>query len=827
MTSLSDPELTRAASLLAGAALVSAACLIGLAALHRESLRRALLRAIDPRPLALFRIAFGLCLALGALEIAPLNLYLYSDEGLLPSAAVPSAIGRAALAGYGDGVREPVGFQDGWGLAYYVASGRWSLLHFWDGPAFVRAYFGAFLVACLGLVVGYRTRACAWLAWLLYAGMLRRGDAHWGGEQVFVSFLFLLALSRCGEAFSLDNRRRVRALRRRGLLSESAGPGGGAGVPPSPAHPQGLAAIYRRVPAWPQALMSVQLAICYAANGWAKAGPSWREGEALLYTLHLDKWTRLDWHALTLSLGPWPFRLATWGVLWWERLFPLLLVGLWLRASARSGAPALRGARRTAARVCWLGLAAALASAAALPSALVEKSGDPAQVERAWSLGLAALVVAAAALAGGSARAAALRAWLVRVPLSPWLWLAFGAAFHVFNLALLNVGMFALATLSAYVLCGVGPAAVRGVQRLARALGRVGFPVPEHMLQETPVPAEDPSLPHLHRDDAALPGWAIAGAGGLVLAGGTAALVLAPAHPVWWWHAAWLSAGTCLVALGWRAARRAGGRPAALAEPWAYGPAGRPAAGGLVAYHLVALVAWQLPKWPAVPWRDPARALVDPWMELSFTRQTWVMFAPNPPRVNRSMRTVIVDAAGVEHDLRTEDQHPENLVRPHLKHNRWRKIGEVLIAHRAALAPWHARHLCRRWALEHGGEVPKGVALQRVVAPIPPPEPVDPTAYFWEHAKVETVVEVLCRDEPFAQLDDEVRARHGLPPAEPGALRYTWPKGQADSWSERRAALDPLVPLWPLLALVLAGALHLWSREDRRRHVAAARSRRG
>src|SRR5690606_32193174 len=118
-------------------------------------------------------------LLLGALEVAPLGEYLFSDEGLFPSAAVPAMAGRGGLYGYGDGVRAPAGFHDAWSVAQHVASGRWSLLFFWDDPAFVRGYFAAFLVACVGLVLGLQTRVCAALAWLLYAGMLRRGDAHW------------------------------------------------------------------------------------------------------------------------------------------------------------------------------------------------------------------------------------------------------------------------------------------------------------------------------------------------------------------------------------------------------------------------------------------------------------------------------------------------------------------------------------------------------------------------------------------------------------------------------------------------------------------------
>ena len=58
------------------------------------------------------------------------------------------------------------------------------------------------------------------------------------------------------------------------------------------------------MPAWPQALIVLQLAICFAVNGWAKWGKHWVTGDALLYTLHLDSVARADWHALVLAFGP-------------------------------------------------------------------------------------------------------------------------------------------------------------------------------------------------------------------------------------------------------------------------------------------------------------------------------------------------------------------------------------------------------------------------------------------------------------------------------------------------------------------------------------------
>ena len=817
---------TGAAPSLTIALVLATLAVVGLVAVHREALRRALLRAGDPRPLALFRISFALCLLMNLVEVAPQAVYLFSDEGLIPRTAVAQVHGMQAMLGVGDGVRSPEGFADASAALHYLLSGRWSLLHFWDSPWFVHGYLAVTMLACLGLVLGWRSRGCAALCWLLYAGLLRRGDAHWGGEQVFCALLFPLMLSRCGEAFGVDNFLRCRRLRARGLLSRPGGAGDGAGAAPSPEHPQGLAAIYRRVPMWPQALIAAQLALCYAANGWVKAGPLWTSGDALTYALHLDAYTRLDWHPLVLAIGPAPLRLATWIVLWWERLFPLVLIALWLREPRTPDAPVPSAASPWLARVCWLGVSVALALAAAVPGDLAGKTGAPARLDGAVCLALAALGVTLGVLLGR--RASTLRR--ARAAAGPVLalWLGVGLVFHTVNFALLNVGAFALVTLTAYLLCGAGAPAVRVLQRISRALARRGVPVPEHMSLETAIACEDPDLPHLHRDSAALPGWAIAGAGGLLV--GVTALALAQAQAgLAWWHAGWLSAGTGLLWLGWSRARRCPDTDAPVQVPWAHGPAGRLVAGGLLTYHLVALLTWQLPRWPSLPYRDTARALVDPWMELSFTRQLWSMFAPDPPHDNLALRTHVVDAHGASHDLRSELEHPEHLRRPYLWSDRSRKVLEGVAGRRTHLAVWHARYLCRRWTLEHDGQPPTRVILERVTAPILPHDRRAALDSFWAEARSEPLISIDCADAPFAQLAPELRARHGLPLAPPGSLHHTWPKGQPETWAERRSALGPLPMLWPLLALLLAGAAAVWARGDRRRHVrrVAARRREG
>lgn len=790
-------SITAMAWPLLAATLLGLVAMVGLVDLRREALRRVVLGTVDPRPLGLFRIALGLCLLSYLAEVAPISTYVFSDEGLLPSEAVPEVQGHGALFGYGDGVRQARGFVDVEAALRHLAHGRWSLLYFWDDPAFVHGYLAVLALACVGLTIGWRSRACAVVAWLMLCGLLRRGDIHWGGEQVLTAFLFPLMLARSGAAFGVDSWRRHRRLARAGLLDRREGFGGGA--PPSSEHPRGLQAIYPRIPAWPQAMLVVQLALCYFFNGWAKAGPTWSSGETLRLAVHLDRYARLDWHGLAQALGPWPFRVGTWSVLWWERLFPLVVVGLWLRATRRAEVPLPSRRERGLARACGLALAGAMLVWALVPGAM-SKHASVAEA-RSSALVVAALAVAALVVLGPRAGERG-RAWALRLTDPRW-WLGFGLAFHATSLVLLEIGAFASATISAYLVCGLGPFAVVLVQRGGRALARRGLPVPEHLRREQPVPAEDPSLPHLHHDTAALPGGAIAAAG-LVVIGG-AVLTLAPAtRSIAWWHGAWLLAAAGLVGLGWRASRRApaGGLGVALA----HGPAGRLAAGGLVAFHLVALLAWQVAPWPSVPWRREIRRAVSPWMELSFSRHLWSMFAPNGPRKNRSVRTTVIDAEGTVHDLRTERQHPENLPRPYVRHDRMRKVYETVGGERRGLPVWHARSVCRQWALDHQGELPAEVRLERVEAPFPPLDVDDTLGWFWSRAVVVPIVRVECAAEPFAQLSPEVRARHGLPPAEPDALHYAWRKDPPRP--------EPLEPLWVLLGLGLGGLLWAWSRRE-------------
>src|SRR5690606_15067498 len=118
--------------------------------------------------------------------------------------------------------------------------------------------------------------------------------------------------------------------------------------------------------------------------------------------------------------------------------------------------------------------------------------------------------------------------------------------------------------------------------------GRLGLPVPKDILRgEPPLPAEDLTLAHHHRDAAALPAWALWSALGLAIGGvyvfAETDLGVAPA-------ATGLAIFAGLAVIGFTVAQRRGAEQRSRVDPhtgqprrpWAYGPMGRFLAGAFV-----------------------------------------------------------------------------------------------------------------------------------------------------------------------------------------------------------------------------------------------------
>ena len=183
---------------------------------------------------------------------------------------------------------------------YYRVDESWIA---WAGgatPGVVGLLVGATAMAGALLAVGAFTRVAAVIAWL---GFARLCDLNWqtGGssDELLVNVLFLLMLSGCGNAWSVDAWRRGAA---------------------------------RDAPAWPRRVLVLQLVIVYFTTALQKVSSSWVPGgplDALWYILQQPTWQKHDmrWLAPLFPLT----QLATLVTWLFEIGAPLLLVALCFR----------------------------------------------------------------------------------------------------------------------------------------------------------------------------------------------------------------------------------------------------------------------------------------------------------------------------------------------------------------------------------------------------------------------------------------------------------------------------------------------------------------
>jgi hypothetical protein len=191
----------------------------------------------------------------------------------------------------------------------------WSLLRNVEDPRLLLAAALLWAAAVLGLLVGWRTRFCAALAWVLAVSFGNLNPiAENSGDRVRNIILFYLMLCSCGAVWSLDGRRRERR------RSADRVTDGRSVLLVSP---------------WPARLLFVQLVFIYFCNGMHKiVGSDWLAGRSLycvMGDLTLTRWSCAEF-ALPYRLT----QLLTWLVLGWEVLFPLLVCWRPLRIAALS-----------------------------------------------------------------------------------------------------------------------------------------------------------------------------------------------------------------------------------------------------------------------------------------------------------------------------------------------------------------------------------------------------------------------------------------------------------------------------------------------------------
>ncbi len=492
-------------------------------ALQSERWRRFWLTVEDPRPVALFRIVFAFLCICNINDLFEYFEFLFTDEGIFLSDAARQLVAAGQFKGFGDGIGDdPYGFFDRAAWLEFLKGQKYSLLYFFDTPRAMWIQMLAFYAVTTAFMVGWKSRITGFLSFMLMNSFFLRNHLFWEGtELVYRVFFFYLLLARSGHAYSVDNWLRTRKLRKQGLLSERGGPGGGAGVAPGPEHPQGLAAVYRLIPAWPRWLMVMNLACLYCYTGTVKNGAVWAKGDALYYALNMDHFFRFYPQEISTILGLNLFRLATWITHWWEALFPLMVVGLVTRWALREQLEPLHGWRLWAVRACWLGfgLMCMVVVLVAFPVHYVQSQGGPSLVRMQQIF--AGSWLALMAVIGGlwyflgtrrltvpirGTRYVLDRQWFCTWFLGRRVWLTLGILFHGNLQVLMNIGMFAPIMLSTYLFCLQGDEPGRVLRFLGRGLARIGVPMPASVRRgEPPLPAVDRALPHHIRDARRLP----------------------------------------------------------------------------------------------------------------------------------------------------------------------------------------------------------------------------------------------------------------------------------------------------------------------------------
>ena len=733
-------------------ALTCVLAFVGVCLVNRERFARLWMRAEDPRTMGVFRIAFGLALLANLAGMAEQLEFLFTDEGLFTTEQARRVLGRKQFAGYGEGVGgEVVGFFDAQAWWAFLKGPRYSLLMFRSDPTFFWIHLWVYVAVVVAFIVGFRTRTMAVLGFLLMGSLTMRNPIYWtGADVVYRVMFFLMILTRSGHAYSVDNWLRCRRLRREGRLSEPGGPGGGAGLAPSEDHPEGLEAIYRRIPAWPRLLMMMQLATIYFYTGCAKTGKIWAQGDSLFYALQLDHFYRTPPQLLASVFGTNLFKLFTWVVHFWQIGFPLMLVGLVIRWQLREGLPAIQGWRKHATRLLWtaVGLSALGVVVVATPVHYTPSEGWPTTEGLQWII--AGSWVAGMVLLAWLWRRLRDRPFVVRVRgheatidldfACRWLfgrrlWLTIGLFFHVQIFMLMNIGMFAPIMIVVYIVCLNGTETASVLRSMGHALGRLKLRfIPADVAAGAPaVPPEDPDLPHLQRKG--LPDGA---------------------------------------------------------PPWAYGRLGRILATSVVVMHIGSIALWSIPdKDSCHAFRKDARKKVEWWLNITGTRQSWNMFSPNPIRTNVFLEVLVTDADGEVWDLRTDANSPRNKALPWIFYDRAGKITRRVNGDGKWYRKWVARYHCRQWALDHDGRLPKSVELRKVWYKIPSPKQVAKRGFYRPAELLEraghekSVVEVRCAVEADAQPTNELRRRHGLPEVDEDTIRHRVPRRKA-SWERKK-----------------------------------------
>ena len=223
-------------------------------------------------PLAFFRISLGLLMCFMFLSAAPNWERFYALDGVT-SLDVPK-------------IQALMGPDESWSCFYWT-----------EGLLPLRFWWVVGLLAAAGLTVGYQTRLCTIVLFILQSSMIHRARILTNGDDlVFRMVLFHGCFAPLGHRLSLDyNLGRHRDEK-----------------PPW---------------AWAQRMLQINVALIYVIslpNKFAQ-DHAWFTGEAIYWTMASDMWYRGWFPELAYRGGLWFSKLATYGTVLIEGAFPILI----------------------------------------------------------------------------------------------------------------------------------------------------------------------------------------------------------------------------------------------------------------------------------------------------------------------------------------------------------------------------------------------------------------------------------------------------------------------------------------------------------------------
>ncbi len=220
---------------------------------------------IDIRALALMRMAFSVCILIHLSDLLPYVRELYSDQGILPRAYVLHFLGP-----------DPISLN--------LMSGNW---------VFQALLFLLTAFFTVGLLLGWRTRLCTFMVWILLSSIHNRNPFLLdGGDKLLDILFFWFLFLPWGACYSMDSRRKT--------------------YNPPPL----------RVSSMGSVAYLLQISFFYTFASLLKTGPEWTtQGTAIYYALNVDELCKPFGHVLLQH--PLLLHYTTFAVMCLERYGPL------------------------------------------------------------------------------------------------------------------------------------------------------------------------------------------------------------------------------------------------------------------------------------------------------------------------------------------------------------------------------------------------------------------------------------------------------------------------------------------------------------------------